>query len=175
MDKKSEQLARQKILWRFSKHLQRLGFSRSKSSFFIRPAQHLIEFIHVHKYSFDSDFRVHLGLRVLTDPFEAVALNGPDSHEAVCRKKYDFHFDESGESVEECAESLFRFCAEDGEEWFKSWRKLERLLQDQGSPLGAEAKKALASALSGSCVRNMLQGVVRYYPPANKRLQRNSP
>ena len=149
MDKKREQLAKTKILRRFSKYVESLGFRRSKSSFFIRPGQHLIEFIHVHKYSFDSDFRVHLGLRVLTDPFEAVALNGPDSHEAVCLKKYDFHFDESAESVEECAESLFRFCAEEGEAWFKSWRNLERLLQDQDSPLGTDAKKALACALAG--------------------------
>jgi hypothetical protein len=149
MDKKREQLTKHKILRRFSKHLQRLDFGRSKSSFFIRPRQHLIEFIHVHKYSFASDFRVHLGLRVFTDPFDAVALNGPGSHDAVCRKKYDFHFDESANSVEACAESLFQFCAEDGEEWFKSWRSLERLLRDPSSPLGAEAKKALACALAG--------------------------
>jgi hypothetical protein len=149
MDKRREQLATKKILRRFSKRLQGLGFSQSKSSFFTRPAEHLIEFIHVHKYSFDSDFRVHFGLRVLTDPFEAVALNGPDSHDAVCRNRYDFHFDESDESIEECAESLVRFCAEDGEAWFKSWRDLEKLLQDQDSPLGPDAKKTLACALSG--------------------------
>ena len=149
MDKKRERLATKRILARFSRHLQGLGFRRSKSSFFIRPGQHLIEFIHVHKYSFDSDFRVHLGLRVLADPFDAIALNGPDSHEAVCRKHYDFHFDETDESIEECAEGLFRFCAEDGEAWFKSWRDLERLLNDQNSPLGTDAKKALVSAFDG--------------------------
>ena len=149
MDKKREQLAKDKILRRLTKHLHRLDFSRSKSTFFIRPGQHLIEFIHIHKYSFDSDFRVHLGLRVWADPFEAVALNGPNSHEAVCRKKYDFHFDDSEELVALCAESLFRFCAEEGEEWFRSWHSLERLLQDRDSPLGSEAKKALRCSLAG--------------------------
>ena len=149
MDKKRERLAKDKILRRLSKLLEGLGFTRSKTTFFIRRSQHLIEFIHLHKYSCDADFRVHLGLRVLTDPFEAVALNGPDSHGAVCRKEYDFHFDESAESIERCAESLFRFCAEDGEVWFKSWRDIERLLKHSSSPLDTEAKNALACALEG--------------------------
>jgi len=149
MDKKRERLARDRILRRLNRLLESLGFTRSKSTFFIRRSQHVVEFIHLHKYSFDPDFRVHLGLRVLGDPFEAVALNGPDSHDAVCRKEYDFHFNESAESIERCADSLFRFCAEDGEVWFKSWRNLERLIKHSSSPLGIEAKNALASALQG--------------------------
>jgi len=149
MDKKSEQLATRKILRRLAKRLHVLGFSRCKSSFFIRPAPHLIEFVHVHKYTFDADFRVHLGLRVLGDPFEAVALNGPDSHAAVYRKEYDFHFDESADSIERCAEKIFLFCLEVGQTWFENWRSLDRLVEQDHSPLAPEAKKALALAVKG--------------------------
>jgi len=86
---------------------------------------------------------------VLNDPFEAVALNGPDSHEAVCLRRYDFHFDDSEKSLERCAENLFRFCAKEGEAWFECWRSLEELVKSQHSPLGSEAKQALMRARAG--------------------------
>jgi hypothetical protein len=147
---------------KLAKRLAELGFRRSKSSFFIRQREHVIEFIHLHKYSFGPEFRVHLGLRVLNDPFEAVALNGIDSHAYVCRnspsgKRYDLSYQESEESLERCAKDLYQFCAEVGETWFLRWRNLGELIRDSHSPLGGEAKRALANALDGKVQQRYIE------------------
>jgi hypothetical protein len=57
--------------------LQALAFIRGKTSFWARPQTHVIEFLHLHLFTFAPAFRVHTGIRVLNDAFVAAALNGP--------------------------------------------------------------------------------------------------
>src|SRR5262245_8622791 len=76
-----------------------LGFTRTKATFWTRPRDLVLEFFHLHLYSFAPAFRLHLGIRVLNDTFEAEALNGPTSH----GEPYDFRFESTDLSVERCA------------------------------------------------------------------------
>ena len=78
----------------------------------------IIEFVHLHLYTFAPSFRVHVGIRVLNDPFEAAALNGPDSHGMGFR----LEFDAVDSAVDECASEIARYCKEVGELWFARWR-----------------------------------------------------
>ena len=63
----------------------------------LRPQ--VVEFAHLHKYSFKPGFRVHLGLRVVNDTFEACALNGPTQNSG-------FDFTSAEASVETCADRI---------------------------------------------------------------------
>lgn len=118
------------------------GFGRTKPAFWTRPAGPMVEFVHLHLYRSGAEFRVHLGIRVLNDPFAAVALNGPASHPT---DPYDHTFDASADSVVRCAHEVARYCDEVGEPWFVVSRGGNRLL-DADSPLDADARSALRDA-----------------------------
>ena len=85
MDKTLEKAHARKVLSGLAKAVRPLGFARTKPTFSHRTRGPIVEFIHLHKYSFDSSFRVHLGLRVTNDAFPAAHLNGLDSHPYVCK------------------------------------------------------------------------------------------
>jgi hypothetical protein len=55
-----------KVLRRFAKQLLPLGYRR-KSTFFAREAGHIIQFLHLHKFSFGPNFRMHVCIRVLNE------------------------------------------------------------------------------------------------------------
>ena len=59
--------------------LRPLGFVRGKTSFWARPQGHVIEFLHLHLFTFTPAFRAHAGIRVVNDTSAAAALNGPTS------------------------------------------------------------------------------------------------
>ncbi len=65
MEKSIERRGNGKVLRRVAKSLAALGFKRTKTTFFGRRGDFVIEFIHVHKFSFDHSYRIHLGIRVL--------------------------------------------------------------------------------------------------------------
>jgi hypothetical protein len=87
---------------------------------------------------------VHLGVRVRNDPFEAAALNGPDSDGLGYRLSF-----EGGEPLEACASEIERFCRVVGEPWFLQWRDLQVLANNSASPLSSAGRAALQSALGG--------------------------
>lgn len=100
----------------------------------MRVAGDYVEFIHLHKFTFTSGFRVHCGVRALDDPTPHAALNGPDSdlvatrfpNPLLPRRRYTFSFDKSEKSIHRCAESMFDFCKRIGEPWFAKQRKERR-------------------------------------------------
>lgn len=139
MDKALERSNKERVLRQLSAMLREPGFQRTKPSFFTRPQPLVIEFVHLHKYKSGPDFRVHLGLRVRNDPFEAAALNGPDSH----GRGYDFRFDVEPETVERCASEIARYVTDVAEPWFLSWRNASKLLVSPDSPLHRDAKEGL--------------------------------
>ena len=151
MDKLLERSNKNKILRQLGSLLQELGFRRTKPTFFTRPCGLVVEFVHLHKYTFAPDFRIHLGIRVANDTFEAVALNGPDSHAYVCKdsrngRRFNFSFHDAADTVDRCAAEIVSFVRDVAEPWFLGWRDTERLLRDESSPLDADAKAHLRSA-----------------------------
>jgi hypothetical protein len=123
-----------------------LGFKRTKPAFWTRPHDHVIEFIHLHLFTFGPKFRAHLGIRVLNDTFEAEALNGPDSDGAA----YKLEFDAADLAVDECSSEVVRYCREVGEPWFARWRDHRALVLDKQSPLRQHGKAELRAALDGA-------------------------
>jgi hypothetical protein len=111
---KDERACAGKVLTRLARALGPLGFARTKPTFFTRPRGLTIEFLHLHKYRSGPDFRVHLGVRVTNDPFDAPALNGPDSHAYTCPgppggRRYGFRYGETPEAIERCGAELADF------------------------------------------------------------------
>ena len=146
-EKKLESRNAQKVARLLAKKLKPLGFQRTKTSFFTRPKTLVIEFIHIHKYSFEPSFRLHFGLRVRTDSFPAAHLNGPSSDsiedpQIPDRRRYSFSFEPNDASLEACAEGMYQCVLAEGAAWFASMEKLELLLSP-ASPLTPEARTAL--------------------------------
>jgi len=156
MEPKLERSNKEKILRRLAKLLEPAGFKRSKPTFYTRVRLPVIEFVLVHKFTFEPSFRLHLGIRVVNDPLRAVALNGPDSDEFrgpasvfASKRLYNFDYDESNDSLERCALDISNFVATAGETWFESNRDLEQLALSPESPLSSDARAALIRALAG--------------------------
>ena len=132
--------------------LRELGFERTKPTFFTRSRAPVVHFIHLHKYSFAPDFRVHLGIRVSNDAFPAAALNGPDSHAYVCKgapggRVYNFGFHLAPETFVRCADEIAAYVRTIALPWFEAWSDTGRLLAAPDSPLDVDARAALAAAL----------------------------
>jgi hypothetical protein len=143
MDATTKKRLAERVRRALTKKLLGRGFVRSKTTFWARPREHVIEFVHLHLYTFEPSFRAHLGIRVLNDDFPAEALNGPASHTS-----YDLEFSESESSVLRCADEIARFCAEVGEPWFQSLSDPVHLLASS-SPLRDSERAKLRLSLQG--------------------------
>ena len=143
MDKSLERSGRDKVIRRTAKAMADFGFRRGRSTFFIREQPHVIEFIHLHKFSFMTGFRVHAGIRVLQDSFDAPALNGPDSDPVAPKYSAD------PSSVDLCVSHIVAWYRAVAAPWFERWRDVDLLLRDSSSPLDATSRDALAAALRG--------------------------
>jgi len=155
MDQQVERSGRDKVLRGLATRLRSCKLERTKSTFFVRPATFAIEFVHLHKFSFTAGFRIHAGIRVLVDPFDAVALNGPDSDpyrspNSPNGKRYHLSYARDGDSIGRCADNAAAWCLDVAEPWFERWRDLESLASHANSPLDPAAKHALKQALAGS-------------------------
>jgi hypothetical protein len=133
-----------KVLRRLAKGIAPSGYRR-KSTFFARETGHLIQFLHVHKFSFGPQFRMHVCLRVLNEPQSFVALQGIDSGDFAGYRSLSFEDNES--SIIRCAERMAAFVSEVAEPWFAKWQEEALLRRD--SPLYRDAQEALAEARSG--------------------------
>lgn len=154
MERSVERSCHGKVLRLVSRLLASRGFNRAKSTFFVRRQQWVIEFIHLHKYSFAPSFRVHLGIRVLNDEFSARALNGPDSHAYACEPslngtQYELSFGPDQASIENCAAEIDQWCFEVGVPWFNQFHDPLALLTNAASPLSEHEKARLCLAMDG--------------------------
>ena len=150
----SERSRTEKVRRRLQAPLRELGFERTKTSFFTRPRGAVVHFIHLHKYSFAPEFRVHLGIRVSDDASPAAALNGPDSHPYVCKgapggRVYNFGFHLAPETFARCADEIAAYVRAIALPWFEAWSDPRRLLAEPDSPLDSDARSALAAVLAG--------------------------
>ena len=144
MDTKIKRSQAEKVRRRVEFHLRPLGFSRTKTSFWIRQRGPVIEFIHLHLFSYIPAFRIHLGIRVLNDTCEAAVLNGP-----CCRDSDGPAFDETSESIPSCALGVLRYCQDTGLPWFTKWQDPHDLVLAPDSPLRQSERAALDAALKG--------------------------
>ena len=134
-----------KVLRRVAKQLRTIGFSR-KSTFFSRESGHLIQFLHVHKFSFGPCFRVHACLRVLNDSKSHLVLNGISSDDdAHYRMSIEYGSDEA--SLSKCAEEMISYVSQVAEPWFLA-QSYSALLGGT-SPLYPHEREALSAALRG--------------------------
>ena len=137
-EKKQESRDAQKVLRLLAKRLQPLGFERTKPTFFVRPGNVLLEFVHVHKYTFGPRFRLHLGVRVRFDQFVAQALNGPafdgapGTNEPGAQARFNYRSDV--ETIAACAEAMAQTVKTAGNQWFDAMSNPEQLLSIYRSP-----------------------------------------
>ena len=145
--KKLEQSNGQKVLRRLANKIKELGFSRTKPTFYTREREHVVEFIHVHKFSFGPYFRVHVCIRVKNDSRDFIALLGPIDKELLSGVK--FEFDETTDSIDLCASKMAQFVKEEAEGWYAKWIDHSALLEES-SPLGETEKDSLKEAIEGN-------------------------
>ena len=136
-----------KVLRRFAKGIAPSGYRR-KSTFFSREAGPLIQFLHVHKFSFGPKFRMHVCFRVLNESQSFVALQGIVSDDFASYHQ-SLSFEDREASIISCAERMTAFIFEVAEPWFATWQ--EEALLGSDSPLYQDAQEALAKARSGKC------------------------
>ncbi len=124
---------------RLAKKLKSRGFNR-RSTWFSRDAGLVVQFLHVHKFTFGPCFRLHWGIRVLNDSRAFIALTGPEETQGL-------EYGADDDSLDRCAERMHRIVAGDAEAWFAK-QTTERLLKAD-SCLDASARSALQRALAG--------------------------
>lgn len=146
MDKKTERSNADKVLRLFAKSIKELGFIRTKPTFFVREADLVLEFIHLHKYSFGSCFRMHICFRVLNEDLDFLVLAGVTEQDLLDNARFDYG--ESIESVQACAFSMSEFVLRFANPWFEKFRDRSLLLKND-SPLYDDQKLALKAAMAG--------------------------
>jgi hypothetical protein len=154
MDTPTQRRLAERVRRSLTAKLRAYGFVRTKTTFWVRPRDHVLEFVHLHIYRFRSVFRAHCGIRVLNDTFEAEALNGPTSQESWSNghPTYALEFSRDEESIGACANEIDRFCSEVAEPWFRRFAE-PRLLLATDSPLNERERMRLQAALEGSADR----------------------
>jgi hypothetical protein len=136
MKKEEERRLARKVVRSVAKEFRSRGFLHAKPTFLVRPVGRFAHFVHFHKFSSGAYFRVHLGVRVMNDPFVAVALNGPSFERAGT-------FGPDEESSFECTRQLIALIEKEGLPWFSGLSTVEALLKSTKSPLGDRERKAL--------------------------------
>lgn len=138
-----------------TKELIDLEFRKTKSTFWAKECANTIQFIHIHTLSFDYSFRIHLGIRVKNDSFDAASLNGPSSKDGwweskkVFKRRRELGFSDGQNSIDNCSASIVEFVNEIGTKWFKEFIDETELLTNLKSPINNNEKRALRDALSG--------------------------
>jgi len=149
-ERKQQSRDAQKVLRLLAHRMREIGFERTKPSFFIRPQPWVIEFVHLHKYTFGPCFRTHLGIRVRGDDWSSVALNGPTADVAYYEDgnwARRFEYKPAPASIHKCASDLADYISTDALSWFDSVRDPHFLLRADDSPLYRQEKAALSEAL----------------------------
>ena len=154
MDSREKRNLAAKVHRLLTKQLAAHGYVRGKSTFWSRPREHVVEFIHLHLYSFAPSFRVHCGVRVLNSGFEAIALNGLHSDEQHPRPLMEFST--NPDSLNECVANITQYCATACEAWFNEFKTTESLLSTN-SPLSNDDRAALQSALAGQANQSLIK------------------
>lgn len=142
MNKEDERKIARKIVRRVASEFRLRGFLHAKPTFIVRPLDGFAQFVHFHKFTFGPHFRVHLGVRVMNDPFVALALNGPSFERAG-----SFRSDE--EQSLECTRQLIALIEKEALPWFSELSIGEALLKCSKSPLDDRDRSAFIEDIQG--------------------------
>jgi hypothetical protein len=144
----------------FTSRISPLGFARAKRMFWTRLKEFTVDVIHFHRQgstygsaiNYKVEFRVHFAIRLLADPAEHVALNGPFSDPARLREgRFHLSFNaSSGHMYDRCVEDLTRFVTVVGEPWFFRFADMDALQSATESPLNDFEKQALTASLANA-------------------------
>ena len=145
----------------FTAKVAELGFAHSRTAWWQRQHDFLLQGIHLHKFSFTASFRVHAAIHLAEVERDSPSLNGMYSYDgwyeagdrSVLRRanrplarRYTFDFTESAASWQPCADELFAYTRDVLIPWFDRWASIERLLTDSHSPLTATQRTLLTRA-----------------------------
>lgn len=144
--KKIERADAAKVMRIFARRLAALGFHR-KSTFFARPAGPVIQFLHVHKYSFGGSFRIHVCIRVANSPRPFIGLLGITEQESELPQRFGYSTG-NAISVTACADHMATFVETVAEQWFRSCTPL--FLNSMKSFLPEEDRHHLEEDLKGN-------------------------
>jgi hypothetical protein len=142
MKKEEERKLARKIVRGVAKEFRSRGFLHAKPTFIVRPFEGFAQFVHFHKFTFGPQFRAHFGVRVMNDPFVAVALNGPAFEHAGT-------YGPDEERSLACTRQLIALVEEEGLSWFSQLSSVEDLLKSSKSPLDARDRRALLEGMRG--------------------------
>ena len=141
MDKTVERTLAKKIIRSVAATMKPYGYALTMPTFLCREGPLVVSFFHFHKYRSRPAFRIHFGVRVLNDDFDAAALNGPqfsDPH------KYAY---EAGEAdVERCVAAITALLVSKGLPWHASWSDVCRLISDGGDPMSELKRSPLSDS-----------------------------
>lgn len=143
--KKRERLNAAKVLCHFAKRVAKLGFHRL-STFFSRESGEVIQFLHLHKYTFGPFFRMHICIRVLNEAKVPCNLSGT-SDQALAEQPPKFEYGTDVATVQGCADMMADFVESHAEPWFKTWSN-EALLSE-ASFLRPAVRASLAAHIAG--------------------------
>jgi hypothetical protein len=160
VDAKRKRQVAEKVLRLVTPNLAAQGFDRKKPAFWVQRQPHRLNFFHIHLFRFGPQFRIHCGIRILNDPFEAQALNGIDSDNFP---NYDLCFTDDAGAMDRCARAIVQFCTETGMPWFAKWSDTSALVHGAESPLRPDQRKALADALQGRQNPKVVQASERLF------------
>ena len=146
MDKKLERSNADKVLRMLTNQIKALGFMRTKPTIWVREREHLVQFIHIHKFTFGPFFRIHTCVRPLNSELEFVALFGPIEQEL--NELARFEYSEEPSSIEKCASAMSQFISTCSEEWYSTHGTSTALLSSQ-SVLDAQEQMSLRESLDG--------------------------
>lgn len=147
---------KERIFKSISTSLAELGFQRTKSTFWVKELNDTIQFIHIHTFSFDYSFRIHLGIRVKNDSFDAKSLNGPYTFDgwwkskSLFNKKRKLEFNEKDYSIKICVKNIIDFISKIGLPWFTLFADSNELLNNIKSPLNLKEKELLIEMKNGN-------------------------
>lgn len=144
--KKAERVDAAKVMRHFAKRVAIFGFHR-KSTFFARPAGPIIQFIHVHKYSFGGVFRVHICIRVVNSPRPFIGLLGITEQDCEFPSRFEY-VTGNPTSVVACVDHMATFVETIAEQWFRSCTPL--FLYSKKSFLPEEDRHYLEEDLKGN-------------------------
>ena len=142
MKKEEERKLARKIVRGVAKEFRSRGFLHAKPTFIVRPFEGFAQFVHFHKFTFGPHFRVHMGVRVMNDPFVAVALNGPSFERAGT-------YGPDEERSLQCTRQLIALVEKEGLSWFSELSTVEGLLKSSKTPLRERDRKALLDDMHG--------------------------
>ena len=142
MEQSIERRLTRQVVRAVARDLADSGLSLTKPMFLTRGGELITPFVHFHKFRFKPGFRIHLGVRVMNDPFDAISLNGP--HEADLGE-----FSEREEDIGACVERMVAYCRRAGLPWITRWSDAHALLTGRGSPLDRDEQDALREAIAG--------------------------